>query len=198
MKGKKEADRNTKTRQKVQTDKKWVFHRSGLSSLHVLRIENFSSDLSCRLINVWHFLNFPVVSLSTAFGSEMNGANAAMETLDRPLTGTLSGLCFSWEIVCEQCRTQVLVCEVVSSQRHNQVISNNTLKTVDQVRTKTGKTRVFLFKVFLHFLLSSRRFDCDTFFRVTVSLLNDCVPFPQLWWFRLPGGEILTRLIVLW
>ena len=88
---------------------------------------------------------------------------------------TQSGRCILWESVCRQCRKQVLVCEVFSSQLHSKFITNITSEKVSQIRTNECKTRPFLCKVNLNLLCYSRHFKCDAIFAVIVSFLNESV-----------------------
>ena len=77
--------------------------------------------------------------------------------------------------VCGQCRKQVLVCEVYSSQHYSKFITNITSEIVSQIRTKECKPGSFICNVDLSFLRSSRHFNFDTVFAVIVSFLNENV-----------------------
>ena len=60
-----------------------------------------------------------------------------------------------------------------SSQHYSKFITKITSENESQIRTKECKTRSFIWKVNLNFLLSSRHFNCDTVFIVIVSFLNE-------------------------
>ena len=62
-----------------------------------------------------------------------------------------------------------------SSQHYSKIITNVTSENVSQIPTKECKTRSFICKVYLNFLLSSRHFNCDANFAVIVSFLNESV-----------------------
>ena len=62
-----------------------------------------------------------------------------------------------------------------SSQYYSEFITNNNSENVSQIRNRECKTRYFIFKLNLNFFRSSRHFNCDTFFAVIVSFLNESV-----------------------
>ena len=63
----------------------------------------------------------------------------------------------------------------LSPQNYSKIITNITSENVSQIRAEECKTRTFFYKVSLNFLRSSRLYNCDTFFTVIVSFLNESV-----------------------
>ena len=62
-----------------------------------------------------------------------------------------------------------------SPQHHSKFLANLTCENVFLVRYKQSKTRPFICMIIVKFLSSSRHFNCDTTFAVTVYFLNESV-----------------------
>ena len=78
----------------------------------------------------------------------------------------------TWVSVCGQCLRQILICEVLFFSTSSQIHCHFYFRVCVGVRSKVGKTRFLPCKVNLNFLPSSRNFNFDKFFAVTVSFLN--------------------------
>ena len=109
-------------------------------------LQLLAHDLIFTLLRIWNFMYSPIVTVSPALSLQKDKSSAAKEFFYRLKFCTQSRLCRSWDRVCEQCRKEILVCEVFFLSKLLQIWFKITSKIVSHFCTKEFKTWSYIFQ----------------------------------------------------